>query len=86
MVVVVGSTEGTTSVILGFRADFKMTVTVGAADSEPGAGAEGAVFGGRGCGGCESLGSVYYTRSVHAASAVMLEEWVGVRRLTGILI
>ncbi len=56
-----GSTDGTVSVMLGLRADFNVSVTVGRADSEPGAGADdGVVFGGGGCGGVESLGSVYY--------------------------
>lgn len=60
IVVVPGSTDGNVTVMLGFRADFKVTDTVGLADSDPGAGGgAGFVLGGRGCGGLESLGKVY---------------------------
>lgn len=55
-----GFNEDKLNVMFGLRADFSVTDTEGAAASEPGAGAvEGVVFGGDGCGGLESLGSVY---------------------------
>ena len=49
IVVVAGFNDGRLSVIFGFRADFSVMDTVGAAASEPGAGAAaGVVFGGDG--------------------------------------
>ena len=49
--------------MLGLRLDFSVRVIGGAllgAGSDPGAGSRVAPdFGGSGCGGCESLGSVY---------------------------
>lgn len=55
----------------GLRVDFSRIVAVGIAEVEPGAAGVEDVFGGGGCGGEESLGSVNY----HKDPIVSLVAW-----------
>lgn len=60
----------------GLRFDFKTIVAVGEIGADPGAaGAEGVVLGGRGCGGCWSLGSVKGNRVAKVLGSKTWKGW-----------
>lgn len=70
--VVVRATDGIENVNAGFRVDFRTRLTVDVVFSdlvEPGACELVTLidFGGRGCGGCDSLGRTYYVPHQHVS-------------------